>query len=535
MYKLVIIDDEFEQVNGMRNFIEWNKHDIEVVDVAYTGKDGLDILKKHEPDIAIIDIQMPYMSGLEVIENANSLGLKTKMIILSGHDDFTFAQKAIKLNASNYLLKPCSAEDILQEVLKTKNIIENEVSKTNLFQKYQKSFNNYRLYLKEGLIKNLLDNKLRNPDTFIDEKVKYEINLNESKTILGIIRFDEIESIYGSHSNESFDYTVIGILDQLHKGLTNLNEYEIVFHYDDFVIITSDSISRSEFISLITNLYTDLQSSMEFSFSVGISGRVSSLLELHIAYNQALSAIEDAVFIGEKIGIYKSDMIESHYEYFYSFSLERDLFSLIENINKNDIEKSVNMFLEGHQTDNQQFIKKITLNLIANLHKFCASKNLDSDDITSFSSRCFDKILESTSLEEIRDTIISLFDYIITGIGEYENVNVLIQKAIKLIAERYSQNLNLKTIAEELQISPAYLSVLFKKETVQNFVDYLNNFRIERAKELLKDVTLKNYEIAYKVGFQDEKYFFKLFKKYTGLTASQYRDSISIVTKRAKS
>lgn len=123
--------------------------------------------------------------------------------------------------------------------------------------------------------------------------------------------------------------------------------------------------------------------------------------------------------------------------------------------------------------------------------------------------------------------IIRVIEDILDQIHRNAPVNKFIQKAVNYIHNNYHKDISLKEAALELYISPAYLSFLFKNEMKITFIDYLNKYRIQMAKELLKDIRLKNYEVAFKVGFQDEKYFYKLFKKYTGLTASQYRDSLN--------
>ncbi|HBR29662.1 MAG TPA: DNA-binding response regulator, partial [Firmicutes bacterium] len=109
-----------------------------------------------------------------------------------------------------------------------------------------------------------------------------------------------------------------------------------------------------------------------------------------------------------------------------------------------------------------------------------------------------------------------------------QDLNNVVQVAIDYIKANYRNNLNLQVIADQVNYSPSYLSFLFKQETGTNFIDYLNQYRIEQAKKLLRDTNDKNYEVAYQVGYQDEKYFYQIFKRYTGLTASQYRESFRL-------
>src|SRR5690554_539261 len=121
MYKVVIIDDEQEQVEGIKDVIDWERYELTIAGTADNGAKGLELIERLLPEIAIVDIKMPVMGGLEMLEAVKQRGIKLHSIILSGYDDFYFAQKAITLQSSNYLLKPCRPEEILQSVLKAKN------------------------------------------------------------------------------------------------------------------------------------------------------------------------------------------------------------------------------------------------------------------------------------------------------------------------------------------------------------------------------------------------------------------------------
>lgn len=107
MYKLFLVDDEIDLVEGIRTSIDWTSYDIEICGEADNGITALEKILLLNPDIIIMDIRMPKMNGLELLQNITSHKLKSKCIILSGYDDFSYAKKAIELNASNYLLKPC--------------------------------------------------------------------------------------------------------------------------------------------------------------------------------------------------------------------------------------------------------------------------------------------------------------------------------------------------------------------------------------------------------------------------------------------
>ena len=176
-------------------------------------------------------------------------------------------------------------------------------------------------------------------------------------------------------------------------------------------------------------------------------------------------------------------------------------------------------------------IQQLSLTLVSNILQFCFDQNIELErsgtDILPF----FDQIWQANTLQQLQEKIGLFLTGIVQQVAKERERNNLVQFAIDYIKANYQNNINLQVIAEQVNYSPSYLSFLFKQETGKNFVDYLNHYRIEQAKKLLRDTNDKNYEVAYQVGYQDEKYFYQIFKKYTGLTASQYRESFRVSKK----
>lgn len=534
MVKLAIIDDEYEQVEGIKKFIDWNKYDIEICGVAYNGRDGFSLFQKHKPDIAIVDIQMPHMNGLMLIEEVIKSGQKVQMIILSGHDNFHYAKKAIDLQTNNYLLKPCSAEEILQAVLKAKNQVLEEQNKRDIINEYHTIFTQYKALFKDKLLLDLLNNKLRNPGTFFKDTEKYVIQLSNALCCAVVFRFEDIENIYAHYSNEEFDHLIVKITELIKGKAHCIGHYEVLFKENDLVlIVTDESFDMGNFLHFIHEVHRDLSYSLEYNFVTGIGEIVSSPLAAWKSYRQALAALDNSFLGKNKVILYDSEMFEDTYHFFYPFDNEKKILSSIEIGDLSETKKLVENFFSDFDKSyqsNRIFTKRIGITLLCNIYKYCTDQSLDSTEIDQLINMNFDEIIHAKTFETLKKRIILVLEEIIHHITEHNHLNQLIHTALVYIHTHYSENINLKAVADELCITPAYLSVLFKQETKTNFIDYLNTYRIEMAKNLLKNVQLKNYEIAFQVGFLDEKYFYKLFKKYTGLTPCQYRDSLHALT-----
>jgi len=533
MYRLVIIDDEYEHVHGIANYIDWGKYDIEVCGVAYNGKEGLEVIKNTRPDIALVDIQMPHIDGLHLTEKIKEMGLNVQVIIVSGYDYFEYTKKAIELKASNYLLKPCSAEEIIQAVMRAKNAVIEEQNRKQMISEYQDMFNQYKNLLRSQFLSRLLDNKLRNPSTFFRECSRYGINLTESPCCVAVIRLEDRNELYSRFSNEEFDYLILQIIETISSMEGLKISFEIVMKNDDIVIISShQDMEPSSFREFITRIFDVLSDKYEYSFIAGIGKMAATPLKSNKSYREAIAALESCIFLSDrKIAVFDDHMSEENILHLYPSQDEEKIFEAIETGDFALAEKAVRKFFENFEHINisdSHYIGKIGILLLNNITGFCTRKNIDSQNLQTLLLKSYDEITETKDVKSLGQKIANIVEKIIRQIHEDAPLNRFIQKALDYIHKNYNKDISLKTMAEELFISPAYLSFLFKQEMKTNLIDYLNSYRIDIAKELLKDVRLKNYEIAYRVGFQDEKYFCKIFKKYTGLTASQYRDSLRL-------
>lgn len=540
MYKLVIIDDEKEQVEGIKTIIEWKKYDIEICGVAFNGQSGLKLIEEKLPDIAIIDIKMPLMGGLELIEEANKKNLNIQSIILSGYDDFHYAQKAIKLKTTNYLLKPCKPEEILQSVLRAKNNIIEEERKKNLLKNYQELIRKNIPILKEKLLTELIKGYITDNDLINKKILNYELNLSgpDKDYCIVLFSYDQPHHLNQEYNNDKNDYLTVAIRDMIKQSLKQDFFFEIFYFEEN--IVTIIEINKNEnylkvLLERLQKIKTSLNEQYDLSITIGIGKPVPSLTSIWKSYKQAETALETRFFSGEnRIVIYEDKMAEENSNFLYPVQAEHSILLCLEKGEEYEVEKAVqeffnNIYLEGKPS--KKYIQKLSLTLLSNILHFCIDKNIEFKNVGLDILKTFDEISQSKTIVQLQDKIALILTNIIRELKANKNLNNIVQYAIDYIHENYQNNINLQMVADKINYSPSYLSLLFKQQTGTNFIDYLNKYRIEKAKKLLKDMSYKNYEVAYKVGYQDEKYFYQVFKRYTGLTASQYRDSINMFSK----
>lgn len=530
MYKMILIDDEQNRVQAIKNLIDWKKYNIEVVGVAYNGTDGLNLFECLMPDIALVDIQMPYMNGLKVIESVREQNIQTEIIILSGFDNFEYAKQAIRWDVNNYLLKPCSMEEIIEAVCTAKDkFIEKDNQQRKLNSFYSLYMENQKLN-RDKLLENLLNSQVDDSFGFFDEIEKYSIKLLDSTTCLAVFQ----------HQTEDNDVKIDRIisqemLDEFFSELKIPCVFEYLYHKGDLVLIMSqEHPEHDDFTQYANEVKLKLTSEFKENFIVGISQPCVSPILISQSYKKALAAIQHVTFfnpetIQETILRYETHVTDNGHNFHYPFNEEKDILEALEAGDKEKCKTSFDNFFiklqKNFQSDINSFIGLINT-LVGSIYRHCLKKNMDVTSLDMIISNSYDSLTTAKSLDLLKNIIYSMLMTIIENTNVKSEENLFIQKALDFIHNHATENIGLQTLADELFITPAYFSHLFKQEMNINFVDYLNQYRINMAKELLADVRLKNYQVAYQVGYQDEKYFYKLFKKTTGVTASQYRASL---------
>ena len=543
MYKLVIIDDEKEQVEGIKMAIAWEQYEIEICGTAFNGRQGLELIEEKLPDIGIIDIKMPLLGGLELIEEVNKKNIKMQSIILSGYDDFYFAQKAIELKTTNYLLKPCQPEKILQSVLKVKNVIMEEQRRKNILTCYQELISSNIPILKEKFLTELIKGEIHDLEVITKKIHNYELNFSGAAQDYCVVLFSNDQqpySGYGARSEET-EYIILTILDTVQQSLAQEYRFEAFCYNNNILTVLEVNKQENDLQTLLKRLETIKQRINEVhdvSFTIGIGDLVSPLAALWKSYRQAEAAIETRFLSGEnRIVLYDYHMSEENGEFLYPLQAVNRILLCLEKGDEEQVKNTVHKFfhnisVEGKPAKRQ--IQKLSLTLFSNILHFCLDKNIEFKSTGLDILKTFDQIFQAKTMLQLEEEMVRILTGIVRGLVSNKELNEIVQFALDYIHEHYPHNINLQLISEQVNYSPSYLSLLFKQETGTNFIDYLNNYRIEMAKKLLKNTSYKNYEVAYKVGYQDEKYFYQLFKRYTGLTASQYRETLLLRVKRER-
>lgn len=489
MYKLYLLDDEPFILEGLKYIIDWEEHGFDVVGTSSNGEDGFNFIKNEDVDLIITDIMMPKMTGLELISNLKKINHNAKFIVLSAFQEFQYAKEAISMGAENYLTKPIDEDELIQTIEEVKKKIE----KIKLEKVDTKIFKN-------DLILKLICNK--NNDEVLDRLKLEGVNLNYKSLCVVIVEFAEdvnINNLILNHiDNLDYEYCVnlqnqiLIIMDK-----ESVNKDALRNLKDDLSSIINEQIyiSRGKFVDSIDNLNCSYQSAKDIHEYKLVYPNISWIRE----YKEKSYNLENIDYIDfdhlKKLLLNKDNKESLNYIESIFSKLKND-----ENLTVKQIKtKSIEVFLNVYNYFNDsKIIKGLDLYL--------------------------EKVINSVNLDQIQIELNNMIKHRQSKLEETDDsISPIILKLLRNIEKNYSKDLNLKEISETYNINSIYLGQLFQKETGILFSDYLNNFRVNKAKNLLVETSLKAAEIGELVGYANKNYFYRKFKDIVGITPSEWR------------
>lgn len=508
MFKVLIIDDEPIVRKGIVNIINWKALGCEVVDEASNGLEGIEKIKQHLPDIILTDINMPEVDGLEMIKQTLDLIPWSKIIILTGFREFDYIQEALKLGASEYLLKPSKIDEITTAIKKACLELEYQNKRDENLKALEEHFNKSIPILKEKLLHDMM----------------FATNLNE----------EELEEEMSLYNIEIDGYIVVSV-DLVHKSEVDIYQKQLykIGIKNAFLDIFSDqfkcesiNITQSRLIFIIQpktlahDFETDIhkkaesfqvmiKSCFDIDMTLGVSTVGHGWTTINSKMKECEQALKYKVYFGEDALILYDDiknlsLVEDDYSI---LELTKDIASAIKIGNENLLGE-MNKKLFDYMTHMNDY-KKVYEDLISDLEE---KPRIEIN-------------LEGENLHDIHMAYVSRAEELLKKNKDHniKNLSMVLKQSLEYIHENYQESISLQDVADYTFVSIYYLSRMFKKELGKNFVDYLGEYRIEKAKHYLKDYELKTYEVAELVGISDPHYFSKIFKKYAGETPTEFR------------
>ncbi|CAN7389343.1 response regulator [Paenibacillus sp. LjRoot153] len=530
MLKVLIVDDEALVRIGIKTIIPWEELGFELIGEAENGKKALEIARTSYPDIILTDIKMPVMTGIELLMQLRQEEHHAKFIILSAHDDLEYVKVAMKNGAEDYILKLELEPEHLIRILKDlrNSIISAEDHTVKKVSSSQIEPTKHAVLHRDKFYKDVILGIVQSREEIIEQLELNKISFPEGNLISLNIEVDDftIYQKYGE-SPHLLDYSILNILDEVIASYAFGHVTSL--HPKQFVAILSlrkrEELESGNAINELTeNIRTTLRKYLSTSVCIGIGSVHQSYEQIIHSYREAKEAVRFKFIFPRGSNIYYRDVSQKSLQETDDLSMEmKQVEKALLDGEVKDINDALHLLVKEMSRSNnltKELLTGLSYTIFYLFQSFVDNYHLAGKEIIN--KEMYSEITKMSLKVDFIDWINRLKHRIIEQLVENkEGMRVFLTK--QFINKHYKEELSLEKVAEYLQLSPAYLSNLFKKETGQNFIDYLTEVRIGRAKFLLKTTDLKNAEIAREVGYADEYYFSKVFKKNVGESPLKYR------------
>lgn len=519
MYQYIIIDDEELTRKGTIKKLEGLKDFVSCAGEAGNGEEGLRKIKELNPDIIITDMQMPIMDGTSLLPKLTELYPKKHIIVISGFKDFSYAKHAIDAHAIDYILKPFGKDEIQSAVNKVIRMLQDSSILTDQLtlseEEREQTCYEYDIQTLNSLILGLQTKAV----SLTSKRLSFT---NDTHNLIMITIHSTNELNRSLLENYLYE-NGFGDLALYLQHVQNKNIGFIILFIPEDSPIMPAQYCKQIVKNIVSNFSTDRQ-----TFSFGISNTHDSINQLHIAFEETVAALNSKAISSINPFAVFSEEQKSITMPFRLDKLDIFMFRLECGMKEETIQllKEIFSFFRKRENTTIGEVKYICFQLADAARQIVTSYFEHSSSSSGFSS--IQNIFNTMySLEEIEAYYYQFFTNICDMLVEnnvYATENIINQ--MKLYVERnYEKNLSLELISSLFNMSRSYCSHSFKKTVGVNFVDYINDIRIEKACDLLSSSDRKMYQIARAVGYDNVKYFFRIFKKKKGMTPEQYKET----------
>ncbi|MDQ0173234.1 response regulator transcription factor [Paenibacillus tundrae] len=514
MYRVFLVDDEPSIREGLTTIINWEEYGFEVIGTAASGREAIERFDELKPDLTIIDIRMPGMTGLDVIEEVREHHADAHFLILSGYADFDYAKKAISFGVDGYLLKPVDEEEIISELQRISVVLTRE-RETNA--RHAGEDTAYREHQIEALLFDNQEGAVTTQEDALGLKwLQYQIILLEIHAAPDLQRGSALKR----KLIEAFDQQQRGIVFSFHSGLGLLCKEPII------------SIDGAR------NVHDELRSLLgewNIHMYVAAGQPVPSTAEISKSYRQANAMLADRfLFSEERMMLWNDQVIGENHIHSTEDSrpdgFEPDEAELADkmyyalDIRSHEsvmrvLTEMQDRIVPYHRTE--QAIKTAFSQIFSLAINKLAAANQQMQSILQEHSMLITEVYHQHTLRDLQVMAAEHLNRLIQRMGGGSTDTVL-KQMIEFIRRNPGENLKLEVLSDVFNYNSSYLGKLFKNHTGESFNAFLDKVRMEKAKELLNE-GLKVHQVAARVGYANVDYFHGKFRKYVGESPSAYK------------
>jgi len=533
MFKVFLVEDENVVREGIRKNIQWEQYGFQYTGDASDGELALPMIREIQPDLLITDIKMPFMDGLTLIKLVRSELPRTKIVIISGYDDFTYAQQAIRMGVDQYLLKPIIKDKLVEILVELYGKMNEERQQQEYIEYFRREAQEYENFSRRSFFEKIVTGVLNESEII---ETARSMDMDIEAPFYNIVLFSLSSAEYDGSAPEIYTENLASLQDDVTKLFIGRPEL-ILFRWN--ITIYAVLVRGSE-DDIVTNTIECIKNIRDRCLAAGNDvgwyiargtpvPRLSALPSCFAEASRILSyryLCPDEHILTEasiqdlrensrfRAGTCSNEIDTEHVRKFLSGGTENEIEDFLEQVLENTGERVVSTALLCRYLAMTIYFAALKyLEMIG-----CSIDSLWSIDLWPSDSIATAGDLRNYAREVIRRAI-DLRDREST-----RRQHVLLKQAIDYIDKNFPDpSISGDKVAKNVNISPSYLSAVFSQEVGQTLTEYITSRRINEAKNMLRNTDMRLSEIAFAVGYKDPHYFSFVFRKVSGCTPSDYR------------
>lgn len=529
---LMIVEDEARLRSSLANNIPWEENGIELVGLAANGQEALYLFERKKPDVLLLDIQMPEMDGLTLARTIHEKDPYIKCIILSGHDNFSFAQSALELGITKYLLKPAGDTEILEAVLQAAEAIRKEMENRHNQYQLQLKWSQHLPYIQEMFLQNWLNGKYaeweiaeKSKDLFIE----LEDNHQYTVAVIDMDPLPEGGTRFNAQDAPLLNFSLKSICKEFLERHTawvcsdSMDSTVILFtapahqEQQDFMLHVHTLIGKLQFM---------VKECLKLTASAGISTTARDKETVAKLYLQARKALQERIVYGHNLAIPYREENSKEPILPAEPTLEKELEIALETGNAARVSEALGLIWQKGmaKAGSIEEIRENMLYLSSLFVRFIHKQGWSIQEVAGEEEAYFHHLQSLASKEQFHQWIQRVVQSYLTYQQKQRKTtsHKLVKDILQLVEKEMDQELSLHMVADRLYVNSSYLSRLFKQETGKSFSNYVLERKMESAKRHLLDGA-KVYDAARVAGYRDVSYFTRVFRKYWGVTPGEIK------------
>ena len=522
MYKLVIVEDERDVRGRLTNLISKSGSNFEIVAEYETGIDAYDGIISDNPDLILTDIKIPYISGIELSKKVREIFPLVKIIIITGYNEFEYAKEAANLGVVGFVSKPITLESIRILLEKAQSMLDNEFLTASNYSELSAFYESSLPIIRENDLYRL--SKMSDVTPSFESKLHgSNINLSYPYFVMCMFDFDEIPE----GDSERYDLALSSIRKLIGEDFSDLCDYDIFNRYEKLCLIlkSQEPPDVKELERRIERIVQRVGRYSDMPVSAGLSSIFHNSKNFALMIKEAVRSLEYRSVMGGQKVFFFGNAEPSASKFSVDDSMFNELGYILHSQSTKECLERIDQIRQsaGNSRETVYYMATSILNALIRgcddlegLYARCGGP--DNPHRKLFGLKTDDEIFDY--LKELIRVIRELNDGVIV-----DNVERSLRKVVSYMEAHFCDpDINFESLAREVNFSVSYISALLKKKLGVSFVKLLTGLRMEKAKELLMNPTLKIIDIAERLGYSDSYYFSHCFKKHVGMSPKEFRN-----------